>query len=483
MKNKISEAFGHINPSEQELSAILSKAVDKAERESKGKELRHRLQKMLMPKWYVPIGACLVLAIFFSVFGYPMISRAHEYTEALAFFRTNGISVAELTKEEVREVYRDITTGTFSKDKTFQVIKKNIKGMELEANPPNPEKLNALFEVYKHNYRNQEYKVFYNEEYDSNRDYLVLKSSSLIKSDSADEIIWEVEMPGFYVEDITVSDNRIMAYGSIPYFTDSTNTAYSVSVIDIDKGKALWTKQVSEYIVAALIDGSDYVVLAMKSGELSFYKFDDKGDKTLLSRTNLQGQGYIRQVIKSGSGYLASIYTGNNEIKLLRIGVDGSVEAVHEYNDFERVYVIADMAEYKGKVFLSTYSYTNLGQDSWEISDILDEIHSRPTLEISSGELVEMIRNKFEATLLVVDPLTGEPESFYSVPAAMGNNLLTDKNGKLIWEVGNPISAFYSPATSSFSISTTYEIYIYEFDLYGNFLSKTATDRTFEYRR
>ena len=53
--------------------------------------------------------------------------EAKEYQAAVEFFETNKLSTDGLTRTEVKEIYRDITTNKFQYKKTGEVIVKSIK--------------------------------------------------------------------------------------------------------------------------------------------------------------------------------------------------------------------------------------------------------------------------------------------------------------------------------------------------------------------
>ena len=118
-------------------------------------------QKPRLPKKYLPlrylrfaVAACIVLAVCIAV-GVPALrAEAQEYRDALAFFQANGLSVEGLTRAEIKAVYKDITTKSFTYSKTGQVIQNSltqeqIEGFEILQPEPTPEDVENLWN-YKH---------------------------------------------------------------------------------------------------------------------------------------------------------------------------------------------------------------------------------------------------------------------------------------------------------------------------------------------
>ena len=72
----------------------------------------------------------LIIAMLLCVIGltaHSLSVEAKEYQAAVEFFETNKLSTDGLTRTEVKEIYRDITTNKFQYKKTGEVIVKSIK--------------------------------------------------------------------------------------------------------------------------------------------------------------------------------------------------------------------------------------------------------------------------------------------------------------------------------------------------------------------
>lgn len=143
------------------------------------------------------------------------------------------------------------------------------------------------------------------------------------------------------------------------------------------------------------------------------------------------------------------------------------------------------MAEFGGQVYLSAYAVPKQinGGGRHEIANILDYVFEKENWEISSEELTPLVRDNYTAVLLLCDPEGGAPETFYSVNGSLGGELNVNDAGKLVWDVESIVNTFFSPATSSFTIGGTCQIFRYTFDDTGTLLHQEDTGETAPYHR
>ena len=119
----------------------------------------------------------------------------------------------------------------------------------------------------------------------------------------------------------------------------------------------------------------------------------------------------------------------------------------------------------------------------YEIADVLDYLFSNNIWEISSEALTPMVRKNYTALLLICDPRSGTPLEFYSVEGSLGGKLAVSEEGALLWDVESIASTFFSPATSSFTIGGSCEVFRYRFGSDGLLLSQENTGETVPYHR
>ena len=96
-------------------------------------------------RWGV-LAACLVLAAMIGVSATAFVAEAKEYNAAVAFFEENGLSLEGLSRAEVKAVYRDITEQRFTYEKTAEVIRRTVPGLEIAQAEPTPDEVAALWD-------------------------------------------------------------------------------------------------------------------------------------------------------------------------------------------------------------------------------------------------------------------------------------------------------------------------------------------------
>ena len=143
------------------------------------------------------------------------------------------------------------------------------------------------------------------------------------------------------------------------------------------------------------------------------------------------------------------------------------------------------MIEFGGRVYLSAYAVPKQtdGGGRHEIANILAYLFDNNIWEISSEELTPMVRDNYTAVLLLCDPEGGTPEIFYSVKGSLGGRLTVNDTGELGWDVESVVSTFFSPATNSFTIGGTCQVFCYTFDNAGTLLRQEDTGETVPYHR
>lgn len=108
-------------------------------------------------KLYFPKVAfvSIVLIMLISIIGlstYSIKVEAKEYQNAVEFFEANELSLNGLTRYEIKEIYKDITTNKFEYKKTGEVIVESIKnkvpGYSIEIDNASSSKLISVWELW-----------------------------------------------------------------------------------------------------------------------------------------------------------------------------------------------------------------------------------------------------------------------------------------------------------------------------------------------
>lgn len=113
----------------------------------KGKRSNYKVR--LKPWFLYLVYAIFVLVGCFS--GLAISKEVKAYNEALTFFDKYNLPTDGLTRNDIKNVYRDISTGRFTYKKTALVIEKSIGGHEIFQESPTAEDLKNLWEYRNNN--------------------------------------------------------------------------------------------------------------------------------------------------------------------------------------------------------------------------------------------------------------------------------------------------------------------------------------------
>lgn len=442
---------------------------------------------------WAPAAACLILMICFA--GVAAAAEAKEYGDAISFFTENGLSAEGLSREDVKAVYRDITTQRFTNGKTAEVIRRSVAGVEILREEPTPEELAALWNG----------NILNGDAPDIGTDYSVrteyrldetlgfdIFDESAVDFRSGGKTIWSAEISSFLVSDCTLTPNGTAAWGYTYTWSSEQPSPAWLARLD-DDGGILWERRLEHgfknEIIAAVLDNGDGTWAVVSRGNLEYLclsRFDINGNELSFRKTRVGNKG-IWNAVRLGEGYL--IHLGNamdgDNAHLAKLDRDGSITDNFIYESGDCNYYITDMTEFENRVYLSAYAVPKRQSENggYEVDGILEYILSEhEDWQIDSTELTPLIRENYTAVLLLCDPNSGSAQTFYSVKGALGGAVHAE-NGQLQWSVNSIISTFFSPFTSSFSIGGTCKVSRYTFDGAGMLTGCGETGETIPYRR
>lgn len=442
------------------------------------------------------LAACIALLVCIC-FGLYACAEIEEYNDAVEFFNEHDLSTEGLTWVEIKAVYRDIITESFTYDKTAEVIEKShgkIPGYEIlqENTLPGPSTTfseeDGKIWVNTHSHTGS---VRYAME--QNWGY---RDKSYIEKYDNDQLIWQIPIWDFRLTGCSVLSDGIIAFGtSHTYYAKQASNAW-IAKYNTD-GKLLWQRELDHGFhneeVHFVLENTDGSYAAISRGDydylcLSQHTFD--GTETLYRKTEVGNYG-IWNAACLGDGYLIQIgsYMTNEHAKIVKVDALGSITDSFSYSEENAYYYITDMIEFEGKVYLSAYAVPKPEDENrdaggrHDIAVVLNYLHDNNIWEMVPEELTPIVRENNTAILLVCDPGSGEPEEFFSVQGSLGGKLSINDSGMLLWDVESITDTFYSPATSAFTIGGSCQVFRYSFSGDGALVSQEKTGETTPYYR
>ena len=143
-REKISEIIGKID--DKYIYEAGKAASESFSEETRTKSYRNaKALKLPVRKGWIAIAAAALVLLLGGMSAVVISAEAKEYRKAVTFFEENDLPMEGLSRAEVKAVYRDITTSSFTYEKTADVIRRAVPGYEIEQDTPTPEALAELW--------------------------------------------------------------------------------------------------------------------------------------------------------------------------------------------------------------------------------------------------------------------------------------------------------------------------------------------------
>ena len=503
-KEKISEIIGQIDEKYvEEANRLL--AADENDAEAIKRKKTERNTNRRLKKRIAALAAGLLIFAAAGIIAFTISAEAREYQKAAAFFEENGLSMQDLTRTEVKEVYKDITTKSFSYDKTADVIRQAVSGLEILQEEPTPEELAAIwdFNILGNTLPGNGIKLVCDDIYEYDEDLGADRlKKSVLKLYQDGKLIWTAEFPESYVGYYEFTKEGTVVSGAREryVFEEAVNMSVIrndpwIAVVD-DGGKIRWQsplehgtdRSIMENVASVMRndDGTWAVISQVDLKELCLSTFDDQGNELDSRKTEIGKHYGVWDAARLGDGYILQIGAHYPEYtsKLCKMDRDGNLQESFSYEAEGLDYYFTDMVEFGGQVFLSGYSAVKQKNKNrnHELADVLDYVFEKKDWDISGEELTPMVRDNYEAVLLLCDPEGGSPRTFYSVKGSLGGKLNVNED-QLEWDVESINGTFFSPATDSFTIGGSCKVFRYTFSSTGAMTEQKDTGETVPFRR
>ncbi len=426
--------------------------------------------------------SCFILAVALCVSGYFITVDALEYNDAIDFFESNELSSDGLSRREIKLVYKDIKTNSFTYNKTGEVINNSIMlkvpGYVVSSIDPKLQDNKYLWgyfvELHKAKPKENGITYVFYDDYSRYEDGKKIDASQRIVKYSDKDVVWEIDVTLYNVSKIIEFDDCLVAYTDRVFQNDGGKG--NLLLIDLDSGEILkviqYTNEIDTsnytYISSPIVRNYDksFTIFSNKRGvtENKLYIITYNKDGELISLYDVEINYRPLSITKFKDGYL--ILTFDN--KFINIDKYGNTLKEYSYESDEYLYYIVDIIEYNDKIFLSTYlvpKEINKSTDSGEVRYAETYYIRNLTLGLpNQTNLTDIFRENYSASLLICDDMDGTPQTFYTINGAIGSSLRINASNELIWEVENIANVKLSIATSSFTYGGITEVYEYKFD-------------------
>lgn len=455
-------------------------------------------------KWAA--AAAAALALILGAGGLFLAREAKAYGEAEAFFTENGLSTEGLSRAEIKAVYRDITTETFTYSKTAYVISHSMKtnsvpGYELFENTETLSKdmMRDILDVMiaRKNASGVRYEwgiVYTHHDSSGGEGEWEEETGSFVGKYDGSELIWKKEFSGRYIEKMLVCGDGVLV---VDVQFDRTFSSAASRAVRIDgNGNVLWDVSFGEKDerVCALLseeDGQFTVFSRISGARLSFTRLDSEG-KVVKRRIT---EGFTKGVVKAAhykDGYLLQLldYVNSEYASFAKVDGEGVITEIVNLTSALEEYHIVDMIEFEGRIYLSVYAAAS--EDSGNVFGYPEGLGSITRYCINSfsekhdldiPELTGMMKDHYTAMLLILEPEGGTVNEFYSVKGGFGGALGIDENGDLTWDFDGISVAAFSPATNAFSFYGYTRSVRYRFDGLGEIKDRSDTGEYKQFTR
>lgn len=473
-----------------------------------------RLQRILL----LAAAAVLVAGVGAGIFA--IRAEAKEYQAAVQFFQDNDLPTEGLTRGEMKEIYRDITTDSFTAEKTGELL----KGYMIEQKAETPEELKK---VWKYRVRLREsaekgtetpksYRLSEQFKTDPELGFEIF-DCSILEIYEWGELAHTTVFSDFWANGFTeISDGVIVRGNTYTWDSEQESPAWMMKA-DAD-GNIRWTRMLdhhyhTERIYAVLedADGNLAVFSVGDSRMLTISRFSPEGEGLSVTNSSLgSGTYWVSNAAICEDGYRAVIgsFTNSEYARMIRVDHEGGIWGDMNYDAGDMNCVICDTISFSDKVYISAYLVPkNAGapfdtghyevqpilQKVWdgEISavDIADHIAldngdmTQEEFDSIKDELTPYLHEYYRGILIVCDPEKGEPQSFYEVPGVLGGSLSINAYGQMEWNTESFSWAMTTLILNSSSIRGECSVYRYTFDTDGTLICGEQTDKIVDYVR
>ena len=424
-------------------------------------------------------SAAAALLVSGAAFGTHAAAEAAEYNTAKSFLTEHDIACEALTRREVKEVYKDISTLSFELEKTSEVMKDSYaEGYSEER---------ALYDMWFYRGKGdpgERYDLWGPVQDDGSHyiSYGISEASlypfkpglsdevlyNVLVKERMGETIWAYDLePGESARGILpVNDGVIIEIGWEYHSEVGSISKHPVSFIKLDNdGRFVWRSDHEDFpfvmngTLSAESDGGFTLMgqgaaVGEKCTLLEAYRFSAEGrlENTVIAGENELFRFYSPELyaryndgyavlIEKTRGRLSPDQPGcpfdedavillfdaeGNRTDEIRSGALAVGRGEHEY------FTVSAMRGIGGKLYISGTEYRTIPRDSF---DDRSDPETGLLTEEGAEELAGIQRENHIAVLLVYDPADGEVQEIARSSGAFGRTVHEDIGGGIVWDL------------------------------------------------
>ena len=502
MNKRFTEIMDGLTPEETEL---LLDGVEESSDETANRRLFHAVSKRIKTekkqtlrgvskKALVWIAAAAVLLAALGAGTYAFAAEAAEYREATDFFMENGLDTEGLTRSEIKAVYRDITTESFTYGKTADVIAHNmqtnsIQGWEILTEDPSADQISEIWDKLEEKWASMiEYACDFEDEsfVEDGVEYIRHKFGSIEKRVGGD-LIWSYtsDRMRFYfgqdVKDGTIGVG-VIAHDASRKVKDEPveefNRRFTPAIMKFaPDGSVVWTVEwdsgVPEELISSVFEEEDGSLTVLserrdyENNEFSLCVSKIGADDCLIgSAVSPTGNVWICEAARYADGLLAILYDNETmQQRVVTFDESGRLAGEFAYSENGLDYSIKDAVFFKGRLYVAA-----------QLDDYseMEALIKSNTPVIDEDVFTPYAKRMYTSVILVCDKDGGEPSEFYRVEGAYDGKLEV-KDERLHWSISRIVSAKGTPMFSSRWIDGTSSIWTYVFDENGALVESVDT--------
>lgn len=425
------------------------------------------------------IAVLAMAALLLVAGGVTVVAQeAKAYNEAIDFFEEYNLSAEGFTRSEVKKIYKDIITESFTYEKTEEALANSFEGYEIQAKPLDSEGLKRVWMVCRWlgaGGRTQMSEV-------DGYEYVVLEredDTNGLQQLKDGAVQWSIYPEEINCSDIAPVGDKVAVCGRLP---DDPEYTVRLALFNEDSTLA-WVKQYSRpfgfgNVRYPLYCTDETITVIERDFDHSMWILTLDLDGNIVEEERVyrsSGFADFEAVVRIGDDYLFD--TGD---KLLR-QKGNQLEVLEQFGNDDWEYHFDGMVEFNGLVYLTgTRMPKHHNRSEGDAYDRFIEEHGKDGL--TDEEVSEFFMENHTAMLMICDPETGEPKSFYTIPGASGGKL-TVSGGRLNWEVDRytEIESIYSESyylSSGNLAKISADQWQYVFSLYGQIVGEKDTGRS-----